>query len=80
MKFSFKTLLAVAAFGTFAVSSCSENKTNEAANAVDNAGNAVGNTVDSAQADMAREPGDTAVVRNQPADGVVEEMPATPQK
>ena len=81
MKISFKTLLVVAAFGAFTVTSCSEKKADEAAttteNAVDSAGNAIGSTVDSAKADMAREPGDTAVVRNVPADKVVEKMPAT---
>lgn len=80
MKLSFNTLLAVAAFGAFAVTSCSEKKADDAANATQNAaantGNAMENAVDSAKADMAREPGDTAVVRNAPADKVVEEMPA----
>lgn len=84
MKFSFKTLLVVATFGAFTVTSCSEKKADEAAatteNAASDAGNAMGNAVDSAKADMAREPGDTAVVRDQPADKVVEKVPATPQK
>ena len=80
MKFSFNTLLVVAAFGAFATTSCSEKKADSAVNATENAaanvGNAAGNLVDSAKADMAREPGDTAVVRNKPADKVIEEVPA----
>ncbi|MBF9141335.1 hypothetical protein [Hymenobacter properus] len=84
MKTSFKTLMLVAALGTFTFASCSEKKADEAAttteNTASNAGDAVGDAVDSAKADMAREPGDTAVVRNKPANGVVEETPATPQK
>ncbi|MCI1187976.1 hypothetical protein MON38_11140 [Hymenobacter sp. DH14] len=84
MKISFKTLLAVAAFAAFGTTSCSEKKADEAAtateNAASNAGAAVENTVDSAKADMAREPGDTAVVVDQPANGVIEKTPATPQK
>ncbi|MDO7850101.1 hypothetical protein [Hymenobacter convexus] len=84
MKTSFKTLLLVAALGTFTFASCSEKKADDAAtateNAASNAGDAVEGAVDSAKADMAREPGDTAVVRNKPANGVVEETPATPQK
>ncbi|UOQ98487.1 hypothetical protein MUN81_03125 [Hymenobacter sp. 5317J-9] len=84
MKTSFKTLLMVAALGAFTATSCSEKKADETANSVENtadqAGDAMDNAVDSAKADMAREPGDTAVVRNTPADKVVEEVPATPQK
>jgi len=83
MKVSFKTLLVVAAFGTFAATSCSEKKTDEAVNATENAasnaGDAMGNAVDSAKADIAREPGDTAVVVDRPADKVVEQVPATKQ-
>lgn len=83
MKISFKTLLVVAAFGTFATTSCSEKKADEAAtsteNAVSNTGDAVGDAVDSAKADLNREPGDTAVVRDVPADKVIEEVPATKQ-
>ncbi|OGX86565.1 hypothetical protein BEN47_13000 [Hymenobacter lapidarius] len=84
MKFSFKTLLVVAAFGAFATTSCSEQKTEAAGNAVENAadntGAAMEGAVDSAKADMAREPGDTAVVSDRPANGVIEQIPATPQK
>lgn len=84
MKTSFKTLLLAAALGTFTFASCSEKKAEDAANATENAasnaGDAMENAVDSAKADMAREPGDTAVVRNTPANGVVEETPATPQQ
>ncbi|HEX8507291.1 MAG TPA: hypothetical protein VF630_18145 [Hymenobacter sp.] len=84
MKTSFKTLLVLAAFGAFATASCSEKKAEDAAttteNAASDAGNAMDSAVDSAKADMAREPGDTAMVQNQPADNVVEETPATPQK
>ena len=81
MKISFKTLLAVAAFAAFTTTSCSEKKADDAATATENAASAAGDkmegAVDSAKADMAREPGDTAVVRDQPANGVVEEVPAT---
>ena len=81
MNISFKTLLAVAAFGAFATTSCSEKKADNAVNATENAasdaGNAMDNAVDSAKADVAREPGDTAVVRSEPADKVVEKVPAT---
>lgn len=84
MKTSFKTLLVLAAFGTFAATSCSEKQAENAATTTENtasdAGNAMDSAVDSAKADMAREPGDTAVVQNKPANGVVEETPATPQK
>ena len=90
MKFSFKSLLILAAFAPFALTSCSE-KTQEsaeataesaatdAANATENAGDAVENATDNAAADvksdMAAEPGDTAVVRNKEADKMVEETP-----
>ena len=84
MKSSFKTLLVVAAFGAFTLTSCSEKKADEAAAATENAaadaGNAMSNAADSVKADMAREPGDTAVVRDQPVDKVIESVPATPQK
>ena len=84
MKISFKTLLFAAVFGAFAATSCSEKKADDAATATENtaseAGDKMDNAVDDAKADMAREPGDTAVVRDQPADKVVEEVPATPQK
>ncbi|MBF9224007.1 hypothetical protein [Hymenobacter ruricola] len=84
MKTSFKSLLLVAAFGAFAATSCSEKKADDAATATENAASEAGdkmdNAVDSAKADLAREPGDTAMVRNTPADKVVEEVPATPQK
>lgn len=80
MKLTFKTLLFVAAFGAFTVTSCSEKKAEETTTATENAagtaGDATENAVDSAKADLAREPGDTAVVRNVPADKLVEEMPA----
>ena len=83
MKISFKTLLAVAAFAAFATTSCSEKKADDAATATENAASAAGDkmegAVDSAKADMAREPGDTAVVMDKPADGVIEKTPATPQ-
>ena len=77
MKISFKTLLVLAAFGSFATTSCSEKKAEDTAT---NAGDAMGNAADSVKADIAREPGDTAVVLDQPANKVVEQMPATPQK
>ena len=87
MKFSFKSLLVVAAFAPFALASCSEktqdnaeatadSAVNDAANATDAAGNAIENTADNAAADMAPEPGDTAVVQNRTTNGLVEEMPA----
>ncbi|WP_035563771.1 hypothetical protein [Hymenobacter sp. IS2118] len=87
MKFSPKTLFFVAAFGAFATTSCSEQKAENAVdnagnameNAAENTGNAMENAVDNAKEDIAREPGDTAVVLGQPANGVVEETPATPQ-
>ena len=83
MKTSFKTLLVLAAFGAFATTSCSEKQQDNAAatteNAVENTGDAIDNAADNVQADMAREPGDTAVVVDKPANGVVEKMPATPQ-
>ena len=81
MKTSFKTLLTVAAFAAFGTTSCSEKKADDAATTTENAataaGDKMGGVVDSAKADMAREPGDTAVVRNVPADKVVEKTPAT---
>ena len=77
MKISFKTLLVLAAFGSFATTSCSEKKAEDTAT---NAGDAMGNAADSVKADTAREPGDTAVVLYQPAHKVVEQMPAPPQK
>lgn len=81
MKMSFKTLLMVAALGAFTATSCSEKKADEAAtsteNTVDAAAENTGDAIDSAKADLAREPGDTAVVRDTPANGVVEEVPAT---
>lgn len=80
MKFSFKTLLVLTAFAAFGITSCSEKKADEAAtateNAADNVGDKMEGAVDSAKADMAPEPGDTAMVRNVPADKVVEETPA----
>ncbi|WP_019948348.1 hypothetical protein [Hymenobacter aerophilus] len=87
MKFSFKSLLVLAAFAPFALASCSEktqdnaeatadSAANDAANNVDAAGNAIENTADQAAADMAPENGDTAVVKNVPADKLVEEVPA----
>ena len=44
--------------------------------AVNDAGASIDNAVDSAGADLAREPGDTAVVRNKPADKIVKKVPA----
>ena len=76
MRFSLRTLFAVAAFGAFATTSCSEK---QADNAASTASDSIENTADSVSADMAREPGDTAVVRDQPADNVVEKVPATQQ-
>ncbi|AYA37673.1 hypothetical protein D3Y59_11825 [Hymenobacter oligotrophus] len=98
MKFSFKTLLAVAAFAAFATTSCSEktqenaeattesaandaaNATSDAANATSNAADAAGNAAADAvtpdndgQNTVAPEKGDTAMVQNKPADGVVDE-------
>ncbi len=91
MKFSVKSLLVLAAFAPFALTSCSE-KTQEnaeataesaatdAANATEKAGDAVENATDNAAAevkeDLAPEAGDTAVVRNKEADKLVEEVPA----
>lgn len=90
MKFSFKSLLVLAAFAPFALASCSESTeksaeataegaANDAANNVENAGDAIENATDNAATDvnedLKREPGDTAVVRNQEADKLVEEVP-----
>ncbi|GAB2962932.1 hypothetical protein GCM10027048_34590 [Hymenobacter coalescens] len=87
MKMTFKTLLAVAAFAAFATTSCSEktqenaeatteSAANDAAANVDAAGNAVEGAADNAAAEVATpEKGDTAVVKDQPANGVVEETP-----
>ena len=74
MKSSLKTLLVVAAFGTFTVTSCSEKKVEDAAAATETG---IENSADSVKADIAREPGDTAVVRDVPADKVIEQVPAT---
>lgn len=91
MKFSFKSLLVLAAFAPFALTSCSESTeksaeataegaATDAANSVENAGDAIENTTDNVaadvNADMQREPGDTAVVQNREADKLVEEVPA----
>ena len=91
MKFSFKSLLVLAAFAPFALASCSESTeknaeataegaATDAANNVENAGDAVENATDNAaadvKADMAPETGDTAVVQNKEADKLVEEVPA----
>ncbi|GAA4368114.1 hypothetical protein GCM10023185_40570 [Hymenobacter saemangeumensis] len=87
MKTSLK-MLALAAFATFATASCSQKQQDNAEataenagdameNAADNAGNAMENAADNVKADMAREKGDTAVVMDRPANGVVEETPAT---
>ncbi len=89
MKTSFKSLLLLAAFGAFATTSCgdannaadatenaADNAGNNMENAADNAGAAAGNAADNVEADMAREPGDTAVVVNKEADKLVEEVPA----
>ncbi|QJX45406.1 hypothetical protein HMJ29_00025 [Hymenobacter taeanensis] len=87
MKTTFKTLLAVAAFATFATTSCSErtqdkaeatadSAANDVENATDNAANATSNAADNVEADMAPERGDTAVVQNREADKLIEETPA----
>lgn len=87
MKFSFKNLLVLAAFAPFALASCSEatqenaeataeSAANDAAINAENAGDAIENTTDNVAADMAPEPGDTAVVQNRETNGMVEEMPA----
>lgn len=84
MKTSFKSLLLLAAFGTFAVTSCSEKtQDNAEATAESAAADAAATTQDAADAtsnaagevksDMAPETGDTAVVVDQPADKMVEE-------
>ena len=90
MKFSFKSLLVLAAFAPFALASCSEKTQDnaeataesagtDAANATENAGDAVEGATDNAaadvKADMAPEAGDTAVVQNKEADKLVEETP-----
>ncbi|GGF00370.1 hypothetical protein [Hymenobacter cavernae] len=84
MKISFKTLFVAAAFSTFAMTSCgdgdkaanaTENAANATENAAENTADAAGNAVDSVKADMATEPGDTAVVQNKEADKLIEETP-----
>ncbi|WP_426060415.1 hypothetical protein [Hymenobacter sp. B1770] len=90
MKLSLKSLFVLAAFGAFATTSCSEQKAENAAdsaenaaenagnameNAAENTGNAMENAVDNAKEDIAREPGDTAIVRNRPANKIVEQTP-----
>ncbi|GAB2794444.1 cytochrome c5 [Hymenobacter luteus] len=90
MKFSFKSLLVLAAFAPFALTSCSEktqenaeataeSAANDAAANTEAAGDAIENTTDKAAAEIneATTPttGDTAVVRDQPANGAVEETP-----
>ncbi|TGD79720.1 hypothetical protein [Hymenobacter wooponensis] len=86
MKTTFKTLLAVAAFTTFATSSCSqktqdnaeataESAANDASNAADKAADATSNAADNVKSDIAPEKGDTAVVQNKEADKLVEETP-----
>ncbi|MET4107005.1 hypothetical protein [Hymenobacter sp. UYP22] len=90
MKFSFKSLLVLAAFAPFALASCSEktqenaeataeSAANDAAANTEAAGDAVENATDNAAAEVKEETtpttGDTAVVRNQPAAGAVEETP-----
>jgi Flp pilus assembly protein TadG len=88
MKISFKSLLLLAAFGTFATTSCSE-KTQEnaeatadsaatdAANntqqAADATSNAVDNAAENVKADAAPEKGDTAVVVEKTTTKLVEE-------
>jgi sulfite reductase alpha subunit-like flavoprotein len=91
MKTTFKSLLVLAAFAPFALASCSESTeknaeataegaANDAANNVENAGDAIEGATDNAaadlNADMQREPGDTAVVQNKEADKLVEKVPA----
>ncbi|SHJ42277.1 hypothetical protein SAMN02745146_3116 [Hymenobacter daecheongensis DSM 21074] len=88
MKTSLKSLLLLAAFGTFATTSCSEktqdnaeataeSAATDAANATgeaaDNAAAATNAAADEVKADMAPEKGDTAVVVEKPADKLVEE-------
>ncbi|MBG8554074.1 hypothetical protein [Hymenobacter guriensis] len=83
MKLSFKSLLLFAAFAAFATTSCSERQQENAEVTTENAANEAGAATEQAandvQEDMAREPGDTAVVQNKEADKLVEEVPATPQ-
>ncbi|MCR5889959.1 hypothetical protein LRS06_19720 [Hymenobacter sp. J193] len=83
MKLSFKSLLLFAAFAAFATTSCSESQQENAEATTENAANEAGAATEQAandvQEDMAREPGDTAVVQNKEADKLVEEVPATPQ-
>ncbi|GAC1367437.1 MAG: hypothetical protein NVS3B25_00250 [Hymenobacter sp.] len=80
MDSSRKTLLAVAAFAAFAATSCSEKKAERAATTTeittDKTGDDLENALDSAKADIAREPGDTAVVQDKPSKKVIEKVPA----
>ncbi|TGE15934.1 hypothetical protein [Hymenobacter elongatus] len=77
MKTTFKPLFIAAAFALFATTSCSE-KTQENAeatteSAVTDAANNTENAAGEVKADMAAEPGDTAVVMDKEADKLVEE-------
>jgi hypothetical protein len=76
MKTSLK-MLAIAAALTFSATSCSQKEQDKAEATTEAAGDSMANAADNVQADMAREPGDTAVVLERPANGVVEETPAT---
>ncbi|MCA8829470.1 hypothetical protein [Hymenobacter pini] len=90
MKFSFKSLLVLAAFAPFALASCSEktqenaeataeSAANDAAANTEAAGDAVENATDKAAAEVKEETtptaGDTAVVVNKTTSTVVEETP-----
>ncbi|MBX0289006.1 hypothetical protein K3G63_01065 [Hymenobacter sp. HSC-4F20] len=86
MKTFSKTFLALGAFALFATTSCSEqtkqnaeatadSAANDVNTAADKADDATSNAADNVQADMAPEPGDTAVVQNKEADKLVEEVP-----
>jgi hypothetical protein len=83
MKTSLKTLfVAAATFVALGTTSCSEKQQDNAETTAENAATSAGNAVEGAVTPdsdgantVAPENGDTAVVRNQPANGVVEETP-----
>ncbi|MBD2767044.1 hypothetical protein IC235_03940 [Hymenobacter sp. BT664] len=80
MKLPIITLFAVVAFAAFTTTFCfcSEKRVADATteNTATGAGNTTGNAVGNAKADVAREPGDTAMVQNQPVTKIVEEISA----
>ncbi|ALD20819.1 hypothetical protein [Hymenobacter sp. DG25A] len=83
MKMPFKSILLAATFAALTTVSCTEKQQENTENATENAaeqtGAAATDAANEVQEDMAREPGDTAVVINKETEGVVDEVPATKQ-